>query len=614
MSKLALQHVISGTPDSKPAASYRRFALSLAAFTALPLVALAAFIMAVDPYYVFGSPSWHGINVVRPHYENRVVISKPYQVARLHPSAVALGSSRVEVGIDPRHPGWGTSDAFNFALPSSNSYVVMLAFLHAQAHGRPLKRAVVGLDFFAFNIKFTLTPTLAEQRFAAGATDEFIKFLDEESPGVLRANTTAPRRDVSDTDWDEALYLAVNGDVANAIASKQFTSGRQHFEFAGRAEGRLGGTIPNEWDEAGYLQAHQDVKAAVGEHRFLSGYHHYLAAGRAEGRLGGFVPPDWNEAQYLALNPDIRLRIALGFFRTGFVHYAAFGRADGRLGGFPPTSYFDRLSVAWPSLNRLRFIADDLFRMVFSTSAISDAMSTLARQSEPAVFDDAGMRVWHGHEPELRQAGGAGGRFDELLRDPSSSPTHVVCFSNPTNGMSLFAPYRFMLRKAYAEGTDLRLFVTPHHAATLEVRGATGLDERYEFWLRELVRINEQEAARAGQEPLPLWDFSDVNAITREVVPAADDPSPMRWFWEQSHYRQATGDLILDRIFGHSDPERLLPEDFGVRLTGANIERHFARGREEQKRWSTDNAALSERIARAAQNETHNRQAGANCR
>ena len=118
---------------------------------------LAAFVIAVDPYYVFGSPKWRGFNAVRPYYEPHVLVAKPYQVRRQQPSAVALGSSRVEVGIDPRHGGWTDTNVFNFALPSSNSYAVMLAFLHAQKVGAPLKQAVVGLDFFAYNINFPLS-------------------------------------------------------------------------------------------------------------------------------------------------------------------------------------------------------------------------------------------------------------------------------------------------------------------------------------------------------------------------------------------------------------------------------------------------------------------------
>jgi hypothetical protein len=90
--------------------------------------------------------------------------------------------------------------------------------------------------------------------------------------------------------WNEALYLAVNPDVAAAIARKEFKSGREHYELAGRAERRQGGFVPNDWDEAEYLRTHQDVAAAVSRGIFLNGYHHYLAAGRAEGRRGGFPP------------------------------------------------------------------------------------------------------------------------------------------------------------------------------------------------------------------------------------------------------------------------------------------------------------------------------------
>ena len=88
--------------------------------------------------------------------------------------------------------------------------------------------------------------------------------------------------------WNETLYLAVNPDVAAAIARKEFVSARQHYELAGFAEGRKGASIPSDWNEAGYLKAQPDVAVAVAEGRFISGYHHYLVAGRAEGRRGGF--------------------------------------------------------------------------------------------------------------------------------------------------------------------------------------------------------------------------------------------------------------------------------------------------------------------------------------
>jgi hypothetical protein len=90
--------------------------------------------------------------------------------------------------------------------------------------------------------------------------------------------------------WNEALYLAINADVAAAIARKEFKSGREHYELAGRAERRQGGSVPGDWDEGQYLRVNPDVATAVSAGNFLSGYHHYLVAGRKEGRRGGFPP------------------------------------------------------------------------------------------------------------------------------------------------------------------------------------------------------------------------------------------------------------------------------------------------------------------------------------
>ena len=97
----------------RPDIAHRRFVLALTAFGVAPLLLFAAFITAVDPYYVFGSPSWPGFNQTRPEAGNHLLVAKPYQVARIRPRAVALGSSRVETGIDPEHPGWAYRDAFN---------------------------------------------------------------------------------------------------------------------------------------------------------------------------------------------------------------------------------------------------------------------------------------------------------------------------------------------------------------------------------------------------------------------------------------------------------------------------------------------------------------------
>ena len=519
--------VAAAVRGSRTVPDFRRFVLALAAFAALPPLLLAAFVVAVDPAYVFGSPDWPGINGVRPYYEARVLVAKPYQVWRQRPSAVALGSSRVEVGIDPRHPGWIDSNAFNFAMPSNNSYAVMLAFLHAQRAGAPLRQAVVGLDFFGYNINFDLGSEFFEARLASGINDQFARFLSERPAEQAKPSASAVPANPSSTKspaWDEALYLAVNPDVAAAVARKEFASGRDHYERVGRTQRREGGSVPADWDEIGYLQVNPDVAAAISGRWFLGGYHHYLVAGRAEHRLGGFQPAGWNEERYLATNPDARNRLAQGTYRTGYLHYVAIGRYEGLVGGLPPEDIFEGLRARWPVLNGTLFKLGELIRLVLSRTSARDAVGTVLRQSAPAAFDRSGRRIWVGHDEAVRRLGGPGGLFRGILAaghwyPTLSPPTLTYCFTNPSTGVSTFDSYRFMLRRAYAEGTDLQLYVTPLHAAMRALFVAIGLGERYEFWLRELVRINEQEAVHAGRQPLPLWDFSDPNTITREPIP-----------------------------------------------------------------------------------------------
>jgi hypothetical protein len=563
--------------ESPIASSFRRFTLVLAGFATLPPLLLGGFVIAVDPYYVFGSPSLPGINAVRPYYETNIFSAKLHQVRRIRPAAVALGSSRAEVGLDPRHPGWADARTFNFGLPGSTSYEVMLAFLHAQAVGPPLKQAVVGLDFFGFNIFFPRSRTQQEAPFGRDATRAFAEFLASELPQRRRGHGIA---------------------TAEAATTPAADSPR-----ATHAQRRT--------DEQGGQQRASAQPRAEPQH--------VLLATHADKREDDVPPRDWDEAGYLAANPEARVEIALGAFPSGYPHYAAAGRDLGFLGGLPPADAFESLRLRWPQLNTALFHVNEMVRLVFSRTALRAAIATMFRQTKPAPFDDAGVRLFLEQEDVLRRLGGTGNLIRSALSTGAwgpwlNTPRFMYCFTNADTGMATFDAYRFMLRRAYAEGTDLRMFVTPVHAVVRALQQGLGIGERYEFWLKELVRINEEEAALAGRPALPLWDFSDPNTITREPVPAASDLTPMRWFWEHSHYRKVTGDLILDRTLGYSKRERPLPADFGVRLTGANVDTHIAHARSELAVWASANSDLVSPIVRAAQSlKTLNRQGEATC-
>jgi len=98
------------------------------------------------------------------------------------------------------------------------------------------------------------------------------------------------------------------------------------------------------------------------------------------------------------------------------------------------------------------------------------------------------------------------------------------------------------------------------------------------------VQLVEKEAAKAGQSPFPLWDFSGYNSITTEPVPAKKDKtSRMRWHLDTSHVSRATGDLIQTVLLG-VDGERV--HDFGQKVDSRTIDAHLKRSRIDRERYA----------------------------
>ncbi|MES2353857.1 MAG: hypothetical protein V4568_05500 [Pseudomonadota bacterium] len=170
--------------------------------------------------------------------------------------------------------------------------------------------------------------------------------------------------------------------------------------------------------------------------------------------------------------------------------------------------------------------------------------------------------------------------------------------------------FRRILREAYAREMALHIFISPVHARHLEVLHSLGLLQTYEDWERLLVKTVAEEAKRAGKEPFPLWDFSGYNSVTTETVPAKNDSqSRMRGYWESSHYRGETGDLVLNRIFGLKTESKNEATDFGVLLNPVNIESHLADFRAGRQRYAKqhagDVAEVAVEISKIYKNKNH---------
>lgn len=138
------------------------------------LLLVGGFNALVDPYALFGGPSIAGFNAVKPLLPNHLRIHKTYRVSDHQPRALVLGTSRA-ARIDPLHPAWGETPAYNLATPGAKPHESLRWLQHAHAV-TPIERVVMGLDLFVFNAHYPALQPSDEQRLAvdaAGASHPF---------------------------------------------------------------------------------------------------------------------------------------------------------------------------------------------------------------------------------------------------------------------------------------------------------------------------------------------------------------------------------------------------------------------------------------------------------
>jgi hypothetical protein len=237
--------------------------------------------------------------------------------------------------------------------------------------------------------------------------------------------------------------------------------------------------------------------------------------------------------------------------------------------------YKDVLSVSGTGNPQWNFIAD-FFLILFSLDTFEDSIKTILKQQET--------------QSHLL----TGGFNPQWIAERAIAEGHRKAFQRSLKGyISLYDgiqieldPYSRLLAKAHQNSVDLRLYICPSHAWQWELLSVMEQHEKWEEWKRQLVNLNVSVASQYEKAPFPLWDFSGYNSYTTEVIPGKGDVgTTMKWYWDGSHHINALGNLILDRIFNYTHPERTIADDFGVLLTTENIEQHLAQIRVDQEKW-----------------------------
>ena len=151
----------------------RRYAISVIAAFATVLGTVAVLNLLLDPYWVWReSPIWTKAGLgYHPSLETRMRMVKALQVVTYQPDIVLLGSSRVQVGLDPAV--FTTARAYNLGITG-------LHMIEAEAYARHVinftgaREIVFGLDFFAFNASQQTRPEFDSE---TGSIDALFRFV-----------------------------------------------------------------------------------------------------------------------------------------------------------------------------------------------------------------------------------------------------------------------------------------------------------------------------------------------------------------------------------------------------------------------------------------------------
>ena len=129
--------------------------------------------LVVDPFGMYRLVALDSFNASKLAVDHRVRLVKAYDVRRLRPQGIILGTSRSHVGLRPSHDGWdpGARPVYNLAFDGATTKEMYQYLLHAHAVRR-LRQVVLGLDTY----HATLAPATARPDFDAELLD---------SPGVL---------------------------------------------------------------------------------------------------------------------------------------------------------------------------------------------------------------------------------------------------------------------------------------------------------------------------------------------------------------------------------------------------------------------------------------------
>jgi len=103
----------------------------------------------VDPFGMYRIVELDAINAHKPAVYHRVRLVKAYEVRRVRPRGIVLGTSRSHVGLRPSYEGWDPAarPVYNLAFDGATTKEMYHYLVHAHTV-QPLRQVVLGLDTY----------------------------------------------------------------------------------------------------------------------------------------------------------------------------------------------------------------------------------------------------------------------------------------------------------------------------------------------------------------------------------------------------------------------------------------------------------------------------------
>ena len=135
-----------------PMPQARSYVLQVLFFTTGLLGLTALFNELTDPYGIYQTFCRVGANANKPGQKGHDRLVKAYAIRGYAPDALALGTSRVQYGINPEDPSLLrlTQRPYNGALLGSNIYLALRYLQHAEAISH-VRLAILGIDPLMFD-------------------------------------------------------------------------------------------------------------------------------------------------------------------------------------------------------------------------------------------------------------------------------------------------------------------------------------------------------------------------------------------------------------------------------------------------------------------------------